>query len=75
MDEQAVFASELALHEWMRVTVLRLFKTQGAWAEHLNVSQAHVSAVLNGVKRPSPKMLDDLGLERVVIYRRKAAKD
>jgi hypothetical protein len=64
-------AKEVELHEWMRHEVLRIFKTQAAWADHLGISCSHVSGVLAGKKNPTPKMLDDLGLERVVIYRKK----
>lgn len=68
---EPMFQTEMTLLEYMRLTVDRLFKTRTAWADHLGVSPAHVSGVLSGKKKPTPKMLDDLGLERVVIYRLK----
>lgn len=38
-----------------------------------NVSQTHISEVLNGKAEPSRDLLDFLGLERVVTYKRPAA--
>ena len=45
--------------------------TQVALAERLGVSQAYLSDVLNGRRDPGESILGPLGLERVVIYRRK----
>lgn len=44
--------------------------SQSAYAEILGVSDAMVSSVVNGKKKPSKTMLDDLGYEkkRVSIY-------
>jgi predicted transcriptional regulator len=45
--------------------------TQVALAERLGVSQAYLSDVLNGRRDPGESILGPLGLERVVVYRRK----
>jgi len=45
--------------------------TQKALADHLGVSDAYLSDVLNGRKDPGESILEPLGLERVVTYRRK----
>ena len=45
--------------------------TQKALAEQLGVSPAYLSDVLNGRKDPGDAILEPLGLERVVTYRRK----
>lgn len=58
----------------LRGHIAREYKTQTAAAKHWNVSANWVNLVLNGKKSPSPKMLEDAGLERVepvVTYRRK----
>ena len=58
----------------LRVHIARVHKTQTAAAKHWKVSANWVNLVLNGKKSPSPKMLEDAGLERVepvVTYRRK----
>ena len=41
-----------------------------AWASANGISQAHVSDVLNGRRDPAQKILQALGLERVMDYRR-----
>lgn len=41
------------------------FGSQSAYAEFLGVSDAMVSLVVNGRKKPSKLMLDDLGYEKV----------
>lgn len=41
------------------------FGSQSAYAEFLGVSDAMVSAVVTGKKRPSKAMLNDLGYEKV----------
>lgn len=45
--------------------------TQLAWAKSKGLVPSYVSDVLNGRRDPSPAILDALGLERVVTYRRK----
>jgi hypothetical protein len=58
----------------IRAHIARKYKTQLAAAEAWGLSPAFVNMVLNGKKSPSPKMLEDAGLERVepvVTYRRK----
>lgn len=42
---------------------------QTAWASAHDMSQTYVSDVLRGNKAPGIKMLNALGLERVVTYR------
>lgn len=58
----------------LRAHIAAKHKTQDAAAKVWKVSPAFVSMVLKGTKSPSPKMLEDAGLERVepvVTYRRK----
>jgi transcriptional regulator with XRE-family HTH domain len=45
--------------------------SQKALAERLGLSESHVSDVLNGRKDPAEGILEPLGYERVVTYRRK----
>lgn len=45
--------------------------TQKALADHLGISDAYLSDVLNGRKDPGEAILGPLGVERVVTYRRK----
>lgn len=45
--------------------------TQKAVADQLGFSQQYLSDVLHGRKEPGAKILDALGLERVITYRRK----
>lgn len=44
---------------------------QGAWAKTKGLAPSYVSDVLNGRRDPSPAILDALGLEKVVTYRKK----
>lgn len=46
---------------------------QQTLARQLGVSPAYISDVLNERKEPGPKILDPLGYERVVTYRRRKA--
>ncbi len=41
-----------------------------AWAKAANVSESYVSDVLRGRREPAPAILDALGLERVLTYRK-----
>lgn len=41
------------------------------WARAHDVSTAYLSDVMTGKRQPGEKILDALGLERVVTYRRK----
>ncbi len=41
------------------------FGNQSAYAEHLGISDAMVSSVVNGKKKPSKVILEDLGYEKV----------
>jgi DNA-binding LacI/PurR family transcriptional regulator len=50
---------------------IRLRRRMGEIAEAAGVSKSFVSAVYRGRKTASPKLLDVLGLERVVSYRPK----
>jgi predicted transcriptional regulator len=61
----------LTPQEYMRFLVKRRHGSQTAWARHLGVSPSMVSGVLSGTRSPTKEMLDDLGMERVVIYRPK----
>lgn len=45
--------------------------SQRALAIHYDIGQAYVSDVLSGRREPGKKILDALGLERVVGYREK----
>jgi hypothetical protein len=45
--------------------------SQTRWAEEHGVSKQYVSFVLTGQRKPSAKILNALGLEKVVGYRRK----
>lgn len=49
------------------------FKNQSEYAAHLGVSRALLSAVINGKKRPTKAILDDIGysVEKVYIYTKK----
>ncbi|WP_337843554.1 helix-turn-helix transcriptional regulator [Rheinheimera sp.] len=44
------------------------FKTQKDAGDHYGVSASFISAVVNGKKSPTQKMLSDLGLVKVVQY-------
>lgn len=44
---------------------------QSAWARSRGISPSYVSEVLAGRRDPGKLILDALGLERVVTYRRK----
>lgn len=44
--------------------------TNRQWALAHGLSRAYVGEVLNGKKEPGPVILEALGLEKVVIYRR-----
>lgn len=46
--------------------------SQKAWADRHKISASFVSDVLLGRREPAGKILDALGLERVVSYRKKA---
>ena len=58
----------------LREHITSKYKKQCAAAEEWGVSSAMVSAVLRGHKRPTQIMLDDAGIERVVVYRAKGAQ-
>jgi hypothetical protein len=45
--------------------------TQTALAYQLGIHPAYLNDVLNGRRDPGPAILEPLGYERVVIYRRK----
>lgn len=45
--------------------------SQKAWAKVAGVTVQHVNDVLSGHRGPGPKVLDALGLEKVVTYQRK----
>lgn len=45
--------------------------SQKSWAEANELSEVHVSDVLNGRRDPGDKVLNALGCEKVVSYRRR----
>lgn len=45
--------------------------TQAAFAKENNISAQYVNDVIQGHRDPGPVVLDALGLEKVVSYRRK----
>jgi hypothetical protein len=47
--------------------------SQAAWARKYQVSPAYLSDVLAGRREPGGKLLDALGLERLVSYERRLA--
>lgn len=49
----------------LRVHIARKYKTQKTAAQAWGVSDAFVSAVLGGQKKPSSVMLEDAGFERI----------
>lgn len=51
----------------------RAGRTLAELARELEVSPAYLSDVLNGNREPGPKILDALGIERVVSYRQRKA--
>lgn len=46
--------------------------TQAAYAKDKGLSAQYVNDVVQGHREPGPTVLDALGLEKVVTYRRKA---
>lgn len=48
---------------------------QGQWANQNRLSAAYVSDVLNGRREPAGKLLDALGLERVVTFRKMKSRE
>lgn len=60
----------------MRALIRRACREAGsqkAWAKQHNINEAFLSQVLRGEREPSPAILDPLGMERVVVYRKKEA--
>lgn len=45
--------------------------SQKAYAQAHKISEQYLSDVLNGRREPGQKILDALGIERVVVYREK----
>lgn len=43
-------------------------------AKEVGCSPQHIHAVLKGKKRPGPAVLDYLGLQKYIVYRRKAER-
>lgn len=43
---------------------------QNAWADANEIARGYISDVLNEKQEPAGKLLDALGIERVVSYRR-----
>lgn len=46
------------------------FASRREWADHLGLSAAFLTQVMVGTKRPSPRILQDVGLERqeVIVF-------
>jgi transcriptional regulator with XRE-family HTH domain len=56
----------------IKILKARIAKQSGsAVAKELGVSPAYLSDVMRGKREPGPKILEPLGLVRVVTYRRK----
>lgn len=47
--------------------------SQAAWAKAHGISPSHVSDVLRGRRELAGKLLDILGFDRIVCYKKKAA--
>lgn len=50
----------------------KIAKPQKVWANAHNISESYFSDVLNGRRDPGDKILDAIGFEKVVTYRKKA---
>jgi len=50
----------------LRVYIARNFKTQTAYAKQLGVSKAYLSGICTGGKKPSKRILSDMGITRTV---------
>lgn len=48
--------------------------TQEAFAEKAGVTQQYVGDILRGQRKPGEKILDALGLQKVIVYTEKEAK-
>ena len=48
--------------------------SQTAWATERGIATAYVSDVLKGRREPGAKLLDALGIERIVTYRRRPGR-
>ena len=59
------------LREWARSLIADAYGSQEVFARHSGISTAYVSDFLAGKRDPGDKMLEALGYERVVKYRRK----
>lgn len=53
----------------LRVHVARYHKSQNNFAAHLGVMPSFISAVMTGRKPPTKQILDDAGIERIVLYK------
>lgn len=49
--------------------------SQKALAESLDVPESYLSAIINGRLEPGPAILEPLGIERVVTYRKRQAAE
>lgn len=61
--------THLELIEWLRKDSEK--ETQKALAKRLGISAQYLSDILKGRREPGQKMLDALGLERVITYESK----
>lgn len=61
-----VYIENFPMH--FAVHVCKKFKNQSAASQFYGVSPAFVSSVLKGRKAPNKAILEDMGLERRVVY-------
>lgn len=64
---------ELTIEEVQEILINACSKTDSirAWAEEHGIPSGRVCEVINGVRLPTTAICDALGLERVVVYRRR----
>jgi len=55
----------------LKVFIYTNHKSQSEYARSINISGAMVCGVLKGVKKPTQRMLDDVGYEIKTIYLKK----
>lgn len=55
--------------ERIRVEIQERHRNQSAFAQHVGISRSHLSHILAGRKDPTERMLQEVGIERLVVYR------
>lgn len=77
MSTRLRYKADMTEQDVIRLLVQACAKAggQAPWAKQAGVSQAYINDVVNGRRLPGPSVLNALGLERVVTYRRKERKD